>query len=440
MQRLSLAAYAAPALPMAMLGLPLYAYVPKLYAELPMIGLGLAGLALFVSRLFDLASDPLMGWLVDRVRQRIHPLVWVVLGVPVTLAGVWYLFDPRPGAGVIDLLLAAGLTYLGWTLVSVPYYAWGAELARDDGGRRRVAAWREAAVLAGALLALVAAALPGAEGPLVRMAWLMSVLLPLCVALTFFVPGPGTPVRYRPHGRPVPWRGLTRPMRRLVGLHFLNALAAGIPATLFLMFAEQRLGLQVQQSGWLLLLYFASGILALPLWLGLASRLGDARAWGVAAALAAVAFLPAAWLGPGDLAGFALICLVTGATLGADIALPAALQARLANRESRAQGRPREGSAFGLFGMAGKLALAFAVGISLPLLQLFDDGGAANAVLPWFYASAPAVIKIAVAVAIFRSIGVLNGHSHMPAEEGIGHETNESIPGGAVRSAAGRVQ
>lgn len=398
-----LIAYASPAVPLAMLGLPLYAYLPKVYAELPAIGLGLAGLLLFVSRLFDLLTDPLMGRLADRLRTRVHPLVWITAGAPLVLIGVWSLFRPGPDTTPLDLLLALGLTYLGWTLITVPYHAWGAELVDHDHGRRRLSAGREAGVLLGALFALIAAAMPGEEGPLVRMAWLISVLLPLAVAAAWTLPREG---RSGPRASPAeaPARRLPGgPARRLLGLHFANALAAGIPATLFLMFAEQRLGLAMADSGWLLLVYFGAGILTLPLWLRLAGRFGDARTWGAAALLAALAFLPAAWLGPGDLLVFSVICLVTGATLGADIALPAAILARLANAESRAQGHPNEGSAFGLFGMAGKLALAFAVGISLPLLQAFETEAAANPLLPWFYALVPALLKLLVAWAVFRS-------------------------------------
>jgi Na+/melibiose symporter-like transporter len=43
--------------------------------------------------------------------------------------------------------LAATLiaAYLGYSLASIAYQAWGAELAHDDAGRARVTTWREAA-------------------------------------------------------------------------------------------------------------------------------------------------------------------------------------------------------------------------------------------------------------------------------------------------------
>jgi len=440
MGRLRLITYAAPALPLAMLGLPLYAYVPKLYADLPAIGLGLAGLLLFVSRLFDLITDPLMGALADRLRPWVHPLAWIVTGVPVVLFGVWYLFDPGPSTTPLDLLMAAGITYLGWTLVTVPYHAWGAELADHDHGRRGLSAWREGAVLCGALLALLAAALPGEASPLVRMAWLITVLLPLGVMWTWTLPRENKPQLRTPPGPAISaWKGLDTSTWRLIGLHFMNALAAGIPGTLFLMFAEERLGLVIMDSGWLLLVYFGAGVMALPLWLRLAKRIGDASTWGLAVLLAALAFVPAAWLGDGDVGLFTAICLVTGATLGADIALPAAILARLANRESRLHGRPREGSAFGLFGMVGKLALAFAVGLSFPLLQVFSVDAGPNPLLPWFYALVPALIKILVAVMVFHWRHHWDGFEPGKDSKEMCDETSELAPDPGIRFNAGRV-
>lgn len=440
MDRLRLAAYAAPALPLAILGLPLYAYVPKIYADLPGIGLGLAGLLLFASRLFDLVTDPLMGVLADRWRSRMHPLAWILCGVPVILFGVWYLFDPGPNTTPLDLLLSAGITYLGWTMVIVPYHAWGAELADGNDGRRRISLWREGAVLGGAVLALLAAALPGEGSSLTRMAWLITLLLPMAAAFTWMLPRHGRmKQKHRPGKRLTVWRALTPGAWRLLGLHFANALAAGIPAALFLMYAEEQLGLAMSDSGWLLLVYFGAGILALPLWLRLARRYGDIRTWGLAVLLAAVAFVPAAWLGSDDLGFFLLICLVTGATLGADIALPAAILARMANLRSLAQGHPSEGSAFGLFAMVGKLALAFAVGISLPLLQLTASESGPNPLLPWFYALVPSVIKLIAGALIFRWSDRWDEPASLRGLQEVCDEESELAADPGVRYSAGRV-
>ena len=101
------------------------------------------------------------------------------------------------------------------------------------------------------------------------------------------------------------------------------------------------IGLDEGSSGILLLIYFGVGLLVLPLWVAYARRVGRVRAWRLAMLIAALGFLPAAFLGPGDLAGFVAVCVLTGATLGADIAMPAALQAQLVVSESRAMAKPR---------------------------------------------------------------------------------------------------
>ncbi len=55
-----------------------------------------------------------------------------------------------PGRGALVLFAALSVTYLGWTLLAIPYYALGAELGADS-GQTAVAAWREAGVIVGTL-------------------------------------------------------------------------------------------------------------------------------------------------------------------------------------------------------------------------------------------------------------------------------------------------
>ena len=62
-----------------------------------------------------------------------------------------------------------------------------------------------------------------------------------------------------------------RPFRRLILAFFLNGIANGLPATLFLLFVRHVLGADVD-AGPLLLLYFVSGMLAVPGWLWLSYR------------------------------------------------------------------------------------------------------------------------------------------------------------------------
>jgi len=77
------------------------------------------------------------------------------------------------------------------------------------------------------------------------------------------------------------------------------------------------------------------------------------------------------WLGPGDFTPFLIVCILTGVTLGADLALPPAIQADVVDLDTLQSGAQRTGFYFAVWNMATKLAVALAVGIGFPLLDLF---------------------------------------------------------------------
>ncbi len=405
--RSSLLFYAMPALPLAFLGLPLYVYLPAHYAELPGIGLAAVGAVLLFARLIDLVSDPLVGLLADRSRHWLAPQWLMTAGGLMMLGGAWWLFRPGEDAGALYLFTTLAITYLGWTFLAIPYYALGAELGAES-GQTRVAAWREAGMISGTLLALLLPVMLHATDNLAFSAAALLWLVPPALAAGWLIRS-GAVARHAGAraGLLAMWRDTSLAARQVLSIHLLNALAGGTAATLFLIYTREALVLDERSAGLLLLLYFVVGLAALPFWVLVARRVGEARAWRAAMTLAAVGFLPAAFLGPGDSAVFALVCLVTGATLGADIALPAALQARVVVDESQRLSRPRGGALFGLWGMASKLALALSAGLALPLLAWLsvpEAGRPQAVVVPWLYAGLPAVIKLLAVLALQRSV------------------------------------
>ena len=76
----------------------------------------------------------------------------------------------------------------------------------------------------------------------------------------------------------------------LFAVFVVNGIAAAIPATLFLFFAKDGVGLG-QYAGLFLMLYFAAAALSLPLWVALARRYGEAATWMAAMLLAVCARL-----------------------------------------------------------------------------------------------------------------------------------------------------
>lgn len=413
-QALELLFYALPAIPLAALALPLYVIVPTFYAQNLGLPIAAVGSVLLLIRLFDAASDPLIGWLCDRVfvksgRRR----TFFLLSVSLTALAAFMVFWPPSDAGVGYLAFWGTLLSIGYTGTLLPYTAWGAELATDYRGRSVVSAFREGATLIGTLIAVV---LPFAIGldsihgfhGLAAVAVLTVVLLPAAGLLALkTVPEPvNSSTTKLGLAESLRFVVRNRPFLRLVAAFLLNGFANAIPATLFLYFVSERLG-AAELRGPLLFLYFLCGMLGVPMAVWLAAKAGKHRTWCGAMTLACVVFAFAGFLGAGDVVPFAIICAATGLLLGFDLALPPAIQADVIDYDTARSGEQRSGLYFAAWGLATKLSLALGVGLVFPILAWtgFDSAGgqampqAALTTLSALYAWLPILPK-AAAIAI----------------------------------------
>ena len=400
--RREMLAYGALGAPLAMMALPVYVLVPKFYFEATGLSLAIIGAVLLLTRLADALIDPFLGAWVDRSKRRGSYLRPVLIAMPPLVLGFVFMLMPPGGLGTAAATawLAVTLTaaYLGYSLASVAYQAWGAELAYTDHARARVAAWREGAGLVGVIAASV---IPYALGAPSLVALF---LISLAVALVLLVRHAPRPAGRPDAPAPSALRAVTLPLatsrfRWLLAVFVANGIAAAIPASLVLFFVADRLELE-SRSGVFLALYFIAGAASMPLWIRLAERMRLEAVWLIGMIAAVVAFVWSYGLGAGDFAAFALICALSGVALGADLALPPALLARVIE-DNRHTGQ-HEGAYFGLWNLANKLNLALAAGIALPALALlgYTPGSrspAALASLSFAYAVLPCALKLGAA-------------------------------------------
>jgi GPH family glycoside/pentoside/hexuronide:cation symporter len=432
-------------LPLAMVALPIYVYLPQFYAQRGGISLALVGAALLGARIVAAFIDPLIGWWIDRGGGAFGR--WIGVALPLLLAGFVALFHP-PALGTAAtlawFLISLMVVYLGFSTASIAHQSWGAALTQVSLERTRVTGVREACGLAGVVLAAAiggalgysalsfafGAALAGAGALLLlgapRAARDQLALTPphaINLQLALAVPratrdfGPSVAVpRTMRDDWPLdavpppanPWRALATPFkqvrfRSLFSVLLVNGVASAIPATLFLFFAADRLQLAAM-SGLFLILYFAAAAFSMPLWITLAARLGAARAWVVGMLLSALVFVWAYVLDAGALAAFATICLLSGLALGADLALPPALLAAVIGRAGH-QGR-HEAVYFGVWNWGVQMTLALAAGIALPLLAWlgYVPGQQSHtAALAGAYALLPCAMKLTAAAMLWRA-------------------------------------
>ncbi|MDY7546426.1 MFS transporter [Glaciimonas sp. CA11.2] len=398
-------------LPLALVALPVYVYVPQFYSDRFGISLSLIGLILLITRLFDAFIDPAIGRWLDHAHteDRFRNAIW--LGVPLLAIGFSALFLPPAFAERFPLswlVLALLIVYVGFSIGTIAHQSWGAALTQALEQRSRLTATREACGLIGVVLA---AALPSLLG----IRWLPPIFVILLVASAFILklapkPGPSNGIIMETTDRGAFLSGVLLPFGNsrfcwLFGIFVVNGIAAAIPATLFLFFVDDQLQLG-KYGGLFLMLYFLAGAISMPGWSALARRFGEARVWFTAMLLAIAAFVWAYGLTAGDMLPFSLICIMSGFALGADLLLPPALLAGvIANGGHSSQ---KEGAYFGIWSWATKINLALAAGISLPLLQylgyqphLINHQGAQALAIG--YAVLPCALKLIAAMILWRA-------------------------------------
>lgn len=397
LDRSGVLAYGVLGLPLAFAALPIYVHVPRLYADGLGLSLTVVGAVLLFARVLDALTDPLIGWFADRFTSRRLSLV---MGLPLLAAGMVALLSPPAQAGATWLAVQVFIVTLGYSIVSINYYAWGAELGHQPQERTRVVASREQFALVGVVLA---AALPSLLSDdmstgLARLAWIFVPILVLAAGITLLA-GP-VPDQRRPTSAAV-WQGLRgaighRPFVLLLLVFAANGIASAIPATTVLFFVADVLGAEAWSGGFLVL-YFVAGAASLPLWVRISGRIGKLRAWMVSMLLAMLVFVWAWTLAAGDVWAFGLICVLSGAALGADLALPPSMLADMLARDAGA-GKPGAGACFGWWNFVTKANLALAAGLALPLLGLLgyapgtrDEAGLAA--LAVVYALVPVALK-----------------------------------------------
>ena len=392
-------------LPLAFCALPLYVLMPNLYAREWGVSLTALGAVLLGARLLDAVIDPILGRMIDGLDAKSLRTVLLMGAVAAVVLGVGFsaLFmplvkEPEP------LLWWAGfwliVTYAAYSALSVAHQAWGAMLGGNALYRSRVVAWREGLGLAGVLIAAVTPSLLGVP------VMLAMLLLGLAVGWWAWSRAPQPEVKAERLRLPQgslwqPWRNPH--FRRLLLVYLLNGIASAIPATLVLFFVQDRLQASQAMQSAALAVYFACGALSMPIWLRVVMHLGLANAWRAGMVLSIAVFIGASQLGAGDAPWFLLVCALSGAALGSDLAVPGALLAGIIH-DAGGRGRA-EGAYFGWWNFATKLNLALAAGLALPLLGWLGYApGArdeqATAVLVSAYCLLPCALKALAVVAL----------------------------------------
>ena len=419
LSRRVLAGLAAPSIPLSALSLPLVVFLPEFYSGPLGLDLALVGTVFMIVRLADIAFDPVIGAVMDRLQTpigRYRP--WLLAGAPMVMLGMAMLFTAGRGVGPAYLATWLVVAYAGWSTLSLAQLALAANVSPDYHERSRIYGWWQIAFMIGMIMAMLLPKLVAGLGNsdpaagMRAMAWLVVALTPLLVGFTVIV------VRERPivssgsASGPREYLGLLRlsVVRRLLLAEALLGVAGGTGATLTVFFFTRVKLLARPDVGLVLIAQFVVSVFSTALWTWLAGRIGKHRALAVSSLLYAATLFGYFAVPAGSLAGAMLVSGVAGIAYSATALLPRAMMADVADEQRLATGANRTGLLFALLIGIWKIGQALSVGLTFVLLDAIGFRAApgvassqqAVAGLTMLYIGLPALLSAAAAIAILR--------------------------------------
>ena len=390
-----------------MAGLPVYIHAPKYFVDVYGISLVTMGVIIFFLRLVDVFQDPILGIIASKTTR--FGALPIALSVVAMCVGMIMLFAINsPVSPSLWFSISLFLVFSGFSFAYIRSYAQGLiNLGAKD--QIRLARWREVGTTLGICVAAILPTtllLVSADGyPLFAIFFCLIAILALMHVWSQF---PASNSSQDSQNSFSSLLSATRNLqiRNLLFLALVNSSPVALSSTLFLFFVESRLNAP-DWAGIFLILFFLAAAIATPFWTKLADVHGVFKILKISMLLSIISFFGATFLAEGDGLIFSGICLLSGATVGADLALLPVLFARQIENSSII---PDLG--FSLWNFVSKATLAFAAVISLPLLELvgFNSSGpnSENALLAltFGYAVLPCILKC---ISIFLLFKIMRG-------------------------------
>lgn len=368
--------FSATAFPLQAIVMAVAIYLPQHYARQTGLELASIGAAFALVRLVDLPIDPILGILMDRTRTRWGRYrFWMLLGAPVTVAGVFMLFMAPPTIGVEYVIVWLLVMYVGTSMLTLAHSAWAAVLAPSYNERSRMFGTIGATGVAGMTLVfavpLLATGDNGESLGVPEMGWFIIVAVPIAVYMSSAfrsepVAAPRSEERFSLTDYFVL---LANPsMLRIFLAMLLFTIGTSWEGTLYLFYFTDVRGFSVQEASLLLIAALGVGLIGAPTIARLSASLGkhgSIMLTGAAYVLALASLLIVPLNAP-LLACVPVVCC--GFLYAGFHVLLRSMTADVADEMRLRQEKERGGLLYALITLAPKLAAAIAVGLTFSVL------------------------------------------------------------------------
>jgi Na+/melibiose symporter-like transporter len=384
-------AFASLSLPVAIVALMMFTYLPRFYANHEGLALSSVAAVFLIVRLIDIPFDLVVGLLIDRTRLPFGRYKsWMLIAIPLVMGSCWGLFMPPARAGVGYLAFWLAVSNAGLSIFVLSYASWTSSLAPHYAERARLFGLVQGLGTLGSIGVLL---LPlfthgritaGASSSMATIGWICIFFLPVSALLAAFFT-PDRPEPGRPEAQAVPRRMnlreipsvIARPTAmRLIAGDFCLFLALSLTAPIQIFFLKDTKGFSIPEISVLMIFFVASGALGSPAWGRAGARIGKHKAIQIAGLLYALCHLTLVFLpvgpghGPLQMAPTAMALFAVGFCGSAFGILVRAMVGDVADEVLLELGADRTGLLYSMVSTTTKVGGALGV-ITFPLLAAF---------------------------------------------------------------------
>ncbi len=263
-------------------------YLMFFYTDVALLGVGLAGLAKGIGRVFDAVNDPVVGYFSDKTHTRWgRRRPWIAIAtLPCGVVFVLLFRPPETTAQLVlfTYFLGASLALdMFFTMVQIPLFALATELSSDYQERTQIFALRtfsnHLGTICGGFLPFVVARFDNVRTGYAQVTLALAIVAVPMTFLALFAPERPGALRGAAASLRDFWRGYraclrNHPFRILLLTFFVMSLGAGIGQAVAVYALVYWLGFAPGEVGLIIPVYLGAACLALPFWTWLSGRIG----------------------------------------------------------------------------------------------------------------------------------------------------------------------
>lgn len=345
------------------------------YTDVALISPAVAGLALFVGKLWDIVNDPIFGWLTDRTKSRFgRRRVYLIYGaLPLVIAsfGLWMVPSGLPDISAFIWIVVTYIIFSTvFSITYIPYTAMGAELTVDYDDRTSLMTISSIGAVLGYIIGsifvriIVGSAVNAQVGYMIvgGVFGLLAGLSITFVAVMIKEPeNTKQTISQMPLAKSIKITFKNRPFVKLITAFGLVRLAFTLMQAVMMYFVVYNLLENRDAIGKVLTVLMLIIAVCIVLWKWVGQRWTKNISYVGGLIIVAICALLSFFLGKGDMNLMLVLAGVLGIGMASHWVMPYAMLPDVIEYDQLETGERREGIFYGVYGLVDKIARTLAI-------------------------------------------------------------------------------